>query len=451
MNQLNEFIIYGLWGEKNYKLNFNNNRLIIVGENGSGKTTILRILYYCLSSNWSELNKEDFQQIKITFGKESRKFDKEQLNEIREYALASDNEIFQHMPSSMKDEIFEYKKMFYPSELIEILNNCSFPKRFLEEILSILEELSKKMPEDMKEITEWISNNLKCKIIYMPTYRRTEHVMSKRGEYFGRINRHRNIRRRTQNKFMEISNMGMQDVADAINKNIVSIKDAYNITASRLNLNCFRGILIQDYQNHLELTEESTEPEYIEMVFNGMNYIDMPESELMQVKDTLLEVLEKKDDYQEYDKIVIYFYNMLVERYEQLKDKENKLEHFFHSCNLYLSNKNFIYKPNEFKYAIEVDSNKPERKEIGLEQLSSGEKQIVALFSYLFLSDDDSIMILIDEPELSLSVMWQERILEDITEGENCVALVATTQSPFVYDNSLRTDAHALEEFLILE
>ena len=83
--------------------------------------------------------------------------------------------------------------------------------------------------------------------------------------------------------------------------------------------------------------------------------------------------------------------------------------------------------------------------------MSSGEKQIVALFSYLFLSDDDSIMILIDEPELSLSVMWQERILEDITEGENCVALVATTQSPFVYDNSLRTDAHALEEFLILE
>jgi hypothetical protein len=58
--------------------------------------------------------------------------------------------------------------------------------------------------------------------------------------------------------------------------------------------------------------------------------------------------------------------------------------------------------------------------------------------------------VLIDEPELSLSVPWQKRFLVDIINGDFCAGLVAVTHSPFIYDNKLKPYAHSLGEFASL-
>lgn len=86
--------------------------------------------------------------------------------------------------------------------------------------------------------------------------------------------------------------------------------------------------------------------------------------------------------------------------------------------------------------------------EVKLSDLSSGEKQIVSLFSHLYLSEEKRFFVLIDEPELSLSVPWQRRFLKDIKEGDFCSGVVAVTHSPFIYDNDLREYAHSIGEFL---
>ena len=118
---------------------------------------------------------------------------------------------------------------------------------------------------------------------------------------------------------------------------------------------------------------------------------------------------------------------------------------------LYLSGKEFVYKPKSFEYAITVQSRNGTLKEMNIEQLSSGEKQIVALLSYIYLFVKQPCTIIIDEPELSLSVPWQETILEDIVKSQRCNQLIVATQSPFVYDNSLSCYAHSMEEFLGVE
>jgi predicted ATP-binding protein involved in virulence len=79
--------------------------------------------------------------------------------------------------------------------------------------------------------------------------------------------------------------------------------------------------------------------------------------------------------------------------------------------------------------------------------LSSGEKQIVSLFSHLYLTNKHDYLVLIDEPELSLSVKWQKTFLEDVRKGAFCNGLVAVTHSPFIFDNSLDEYAHGIEEF----
>ena len=45
------------------------------------------------------------------------------------------------------------------------------------------------------------------------------------------------------------------------------------------------------------------------------------------------------------------------------------------------------------------------------------------------------LIILIDEPELSMSVEWQEALLTDIAECEKVSHVTAMTHSPFIFKN----------------
>lgn len=78
---------------------------------------------------------------------------------------------------------------------------------------------------------------------------------------------------------------------------------------------------------------------------------------------------------------------------------------------------------------------------IRLTQLSSGEKQIISLFSKLYLESDDKSIVIIDEPELSLSLRWQQMLLPDIMRTANCDLLITVTHSPFIFENEFDYDA----------
>ena len=68
---------------------------------------------------------------------------------------------------------------------------------------------------------------------------------------------------------------------------------------------------------------------------------------------------------------------------------------------------------------------------------------MISLFAKLFLYPKDKI-VLIDEPELSLSLEWQRHILVDVVNARQCRQIVAITHSPFVFDNSLEPFARSL-------
>lgn len=85
---------------------------------------------------------------------------------------------------------------------------------------------------------------------------------------------------------------------------------------------------------------------------------------------------------------------------------------------------------------------------IQLGSLSSGEKQVVAIFAHImFYRRRENLFVIVDEPELSISVEWQEKILVDILKCRPCTGLFAVTHSPFIFDNELRSDAHSIAEF----
>lgn len=452
MNQIKEFCIIGLWGERNYHLKVNDGKLVMVGENGCGKSTVLRIIYYTLAEKWGQLIKEDFERIRITIGTGQKEFTKAQLGKPEEYLIDTNSEILSRLPMSFRHRYLDnFRDKVMAEEVLEYLEQMRYPEGMFEVEIERLEEIASRVPESIKDISEWLKRCLNQPVLYMPTYRRIE----KKPEIQERELERRRYKRypiqNLKNLKMEVSRIGMSDVNNAIHELILEIKSEYARSSAQLNLDCFKGILTQDFQQVDSIPEEYMEEESIKMIFESLNEDEFLDMDKTPIKEKLIAIIGKTEAYDEYDKIVIYYYNMLIKRYESLKEIENKLEHFFYVCNQYLSGKEFVYKPKSFEYAITVQSRNGSQKEMNIEQLSSGEKQIVALFSYIYLFIKQESIIIIDEPELSLSVTWQETILEDILKSDMCNHLIVATQSPFVYDNSLLLYAHAMEEFLTVE
>lgn len=70
MSNISQFQIKKLYGYKDISVNLKNNTLILVGENGTGKTTVLRLLYYLLSGQLDALSKYNFEELKVTINKQ---------------------------------------------------------------------------------------------------------------------------------------------------------------------------------------------------------------------------------------------------------------------------------------------------------------------------------------------------------------------------------------------
>src|SRR3954453_17320135 len=66
ISKLQRFQIVGLHGWKTVDVHFENNTLVLVGENGTGKTTFLRLLFNFLSGRWLSLVHFAFERLIAT-------------------------------------------------------------------------------------------------------------------------------------------------------------------------------------------------------------------------------------------------------------------------------------------------------------------------------------------------------------------------------------------------
>lgn len=162
-----------------------------------------------------------------------------------------------------------------------------------------------------------------------------------------------------------------------------------------------------------------------------------------------IQKVKNGDNLDEHAKVICHYFIKLLDFQQELQKNEDSISRFCEVCSEYMVDKTFIYDSPSFSFNIKADCPDGNQREVELKQLSSGEKQIVSLFSHLYLSGGKKYFVLIDEPELSLSVPWQRRFLTDIKNGGFCSGLVAVTHSPFIYDNELKKYAHGLGEFCI--
>ena len=86
---------------------------------------------------------------------------------------------------------------------------------------------------------------------------------------------------------------------------------------------------------------------------------------------------------------------------------------------------------------IEIEGNKfnivSKGQILPLEALSSGEKQILLILLRVFLSDDKESYVLLDEPENSLDISWQYKLIDILVKLNPNAQFFIATHSPSIF------------------
>lgn len=149
-------------------------------------------------------------------------------------------------------------------------------------------------------------------------------------------------------------------------------------------------------------------------------------------KQRIIELVDNSDIYNRENRYLLNLIKNLIDSYERQNMYDERVKTFCSICNSYLNGKKYIYDETNVELGIYKDKAK---KPIGIQNLSSGEKQIISVFSKLYIENIEKCIILFDEPELSLSIKWQNMFLPDVVNSGKCSTLIAVTHSPFIFDN----------------
>ena len=83
--------------------------------------------------------------------------------------------------------------------------------------------------------------------------------------------------------------------------------------------------------------------------------------------------------------------------------------------------------------------------------LSSGEKQMLIILLTVLVQDRQPYVLFMDEPEISLHVEWQQRLLELVTDLNPRVQVIVTTHSPALIMNGWTDCVTDVEDIIVDE
>ena len=478
-----DFSIEGLYGYRNISLSSKYAATILIAKNGSGKTTLLAALDAFLKGQFLRLSSLDFTTISCKLAGEPNalivsKADIQALADIaNEGFMLASAKAFGLNPADLNDYIqneFQFRNRLTKDLLSNPVFRTIYQKLSYRvgEARSQCEQISKLVREKLPQFEE-LRNKLSVvlsgvQIVYLPTYRRIELPLSdKRTDD---TSDQPSIQARlglTRNSlFANTIQFGLADISDRLkklNSEIIFTSDrGYRKISANIINELIDGAL--DYEQIVDAPMPSREA--LETFFSRLKQVDGRSAHGSPFEVAIPDIekiysggdeIPAKSNY-----FLKYFLGKLNEVVDSTQNIELMVEEFITNCNRYL---------NSTDSSTEFEDDDPGSKstayddkvltlnlrnfqvnvlslytgnQVPLESLSSGEKQMISLFASLYLYPEKKI-VLIDEPELSLSLGWQRRILLDIVNSPSCVQTIAITHSPFVFDNTLEPFARTLQ------
>ncbi|MEL7707645.1 AAA family ATPase [Citromicrobium bathyomarinum] len=458
------FGIEGLFGTKNVEFPINGPAIIIVGPNGVGKSSVTNIFYFFISRQWARLLEYQFERVYLEF----ENGDQIETNRDEISGLVDLDRAMANLPSSSRMRVH-----------IELLRANGILERFLVEapttslkrqianllgvsvgeIPMIRRAMRRRLVEDeesglfqapRQDLEQKLSSVFTGRTLYLPTYRRIEKDLDDIfPEFEERVReigyRNRTFGGRSGESYIDLVSFGMEDVRRTIKSRLNNLRD-YSLA----QFNALSGLYLRDVirgqaQEFSEEQISSLGESGLRRILGRVSEEILTDNDKALLRDKIMEIgKDAKAKIDVSDSYLAHYVNLLMNVGAEISKQENDIIDFIEVCNAYLEpGKAMVYDDSRFEIEIVDDMG----RDIDLSKLSSGEKQVVSLFSHLYLESHGDQVVIIDEPELSLSVPWQKRFLTDIVDSPRCKLLFSVTHSPFIYQNKLEACAIDLRKF----
>lgn len=410
------FKISKLWGYRDIDLTFNSDVNILIGPNASGKTTILNLLHSILSADLPSLLNVSFDQAVIKLrsfkGRSERTIKVDAADgifsvgqkKIKIGMIAIPNRKF---PESYTP--FERGYMIGGSTLRGAFGSAFREKIVLEELYDELIGLvpivwlpvSRRLPvtEDKEE------GHTRTGSVESVDLRLRE-LLDELSDYHSGLNTQLSKRyRKFEHQALSVILYSEED------DELDSIPPSFPTQAEKEQLlKAFEAAGLLDEQMRIRIDEHFAEAGKMLGTIRDIKDIDSGLGDLLEL-------------------LLIGRTKAMVEYAEELeKDRERifaPLQLYEETVNSFLNEKS-VKIDEEGK--LKIESSSP--SELNPYLLSSGEKQILILLTQALLTIDEPVVYIADEPELSLHVLWQEKLLESLVSLSGQIQVIVATHSP---------------------
>jgi predicted ATP-binding protein involved in virulence len=449
---LSYFSIEGLHNRYTIKIPIRDNCLILVGDNGLYKSTVANFIFSFLTKQWDRILHYEFKSVSAVIDSKTFKFSKEELAKLQS---EKDKITTLRSPNGTIIE-FAMKKVASSEN-----SDDRFPQQMLRQFEEMLKkhinEASSELPIDSQRLESSFTDT----VLYLPTYRRSEQdltsIVPELADSSDFKQAMKNWKRRSQSSgYIELVQFGMEDIEEVIERKIKAIRENWVDNIKNLLMGTFLQDIVQGTYRSINPSKiNKLDDAALDTILNRIDQKILPKPQKKELQN-IVDNIRSAPDYQiqEDTKVIVHFLTKLIDLHDNQEEKEKDVRAFVEVCNKYFEEakldypsislrKEVFYNDRSFNLFIRLLNGFPltnddeESRDVKMNMLSFGEKQIVSLFAHIYLSGSSSYFVIIDEPELSLSIPWQKHLLPDILASEHCNGLIAVTHSPFIIDNAL--------------
>ncbi|OQY55342.1 MAG: hypothetical protein B6247_08195 [Candidatus Parabeggiatoa sp. nov. 2] len=398
--KIERLIAEAVFGHLNFELKFNHDMTFLTGINGNGKTTALRLILALSTPSLRELEQIPHHSVELLI--------------------------------QADDKHFTIKSTCYHDKLLLSVNTETEPLEYSRLNLSQLEERDAARIEEHYSITEE-------KFYEHPVIKCLSHLETP--TFLGLEKR--------QPAIYPSPIYNLHPSSQLITQKKRPFRDAVGASLSELQLLIQESVSAGHFANFdlLKWQEREFISHKREEIENTLAGLGLKEAKFKQVIDDFFDRLLKRlataDGKEGPEGLIEWLVNKpQIERITKIfqivddyKDRMDQLmapiTRFLSLVNRFLADTHKELQMDAVGWLVVKMKGQPDRT---LEALSSGERQIVTILAHLALNEHRSQagVFIVDEPELSLHLKWQEIFIEALIEASPSTQFILATHAPAI-------------------